>query len=180
MRIDPENTAALVIDVQERLFPAMAGKEHFLDRSRLLIRGLHVLGVPVMVTQQYTQGLGETIPEIAGLFEGFHYAEKRAFSCCDEPAVNAWLEGLSAVQVVLCGIEAHVCVLQTAVDLKARGRNPVVVMDAVTSRSLPSLELAKERFRHEGILMTSVEALLFELLRSSAAPEFRQISALVK
>jgi isochorismate hydrolase len=90
------------------------------------------------------------------------------------------LTSLHARQVILLGIEAHVCLLQTAIDLKAAGMTPVVVADAFTSRSLSSVELAKERLHHEGIMMTSTESILFELTRSSAAPEFKEISRLVK
>ena len=180
MRIDKKGTAGLVIDIQERLFPVMAGKEEFLRNTLTLIRGLQVLGIPLVVTQQYTRGIGETLPEIREIFPDFTYLEKRAFSCCDEPAVMERLTALQTRVVLLFGIESHVCVLQTALDLKEAGLLPVIVADAITSRSLTSLELAKERFRHEGIMMTSVESILFELTRTTAAPEFREISRLVK
>lgn len=180
MRIEKEHTACLVIDIQERLFPAMAAQEEFLKNTLILVKGLQVLGIPLTVTQQYTRGLGETLPEIRDAIPGFTFLEKRDFSCCDEPSVMERLTSLHARQVILLGIEAHVCLLQTAIDLKAAGMTPVVVADAVTSRSLSSVELAKERLRHEGIMITSSESILFELLRSSAAPEFKEISRLVK
>ncbi len=180
MRIEKEHTASLVIDIQERLFPAMAEKDEFLRNSLILIKGLRVLGIPLVVTQQYTRGLGETLPEIRNAIPGFTFLEKRDFSCCDEPSVMAKLASLQSRQVILFGIESHVCVLQTALDLKDRGMTPIVVADAITSRSPSSIDLAKERFRHEGIMMTSVESLLFELTRSSAAPEFKEISRLLK
>ncbi len=180
MRIVKEHTVALVVDIQERLFPAMAEREEFLDNTVRLIRGLQLLGIPLVVTQQYTRGLGDTIPEVREAISGFTYLEKRDFSCYDEPSVMERLSSLGARQVIICGIEAHVCVLQTAVDLKDAGLTPVVVADAVTSRKPASVGLARERFRHEGIMMTSVEALLFELTRSSTAPEFKGISQLVK
>lgn len=180
MRITKENTIGLIIDIQERLVPAMFEKEDLIKSCSTLIEGLLALNVPLMVTQQYTRGLGETVEEIKKLVSDFNYIEKRDFSCCDEPAVMEKLESLSAKNIIICGIEAHVCVLQTAVDLKAAGYNPVVVMDCVSSRMPQSIEMAKERFRHEGILMTSYESVLFELTRSSAAPEFKAISKLVK
>ncbi len=180
MRLEKEHTACLVIDIQERLFPVMSGKEEFLQNTTLLIRGLQILGVPVMVTQQYTKGLGETMPEIRACFPDFQFTEKREFSCCDEPSVMQHLFASGVENVILCGIESHVCVLQTAIDLKAAGLHPIVVMDAVTSRFASSIDLARERFRHEGIMMTSAESVLFELLRSSASPAFKEISKLVK
>ena len=180
MRITKENTAALIIDIQERLVPAMFEKETLIKNCSTLIEGLAALNIQMVVTQQYTKGLGETAEEIKAVIPDFAFIEKRDFSCCDEPAVMEKLESLNTKNIIICGIESHVCVLQTAVVLKAAGYNPVVVMDCVSSRVQQSIELAKERFRHEGILMTSYESILFELTRSSEAPEFKAISKLVK
>jgi nicotinamidase-related amidase len=180
MRITKEKTTGLVIDIQERLFPVMWGKEKFLKNCQILIQGLNELGVPIIVTQQYSKGLGETVDGIKSVLPEFKSIEKREFSCCDEPSVNLNLAELQTKNVIICGIESHVCVLQTSIDLKEAGLNPIVVMDCVSSRTPESIELAKERFRFEGIMMTSVESILFELTRSSAAPEFRAISKLVK
>jgi len=180
MRITKENTTGLVIDIQDRLFPVMWEKERFLKNCQILIQGMNELGLPLVVTQQYTKGLGETVESIKSVLSDFQSIEKRDFSCCDEPAVNLKLAELQSKNVIICGIESHVCVLQTAIDLKEAGYHPVVVMDCVSSRSPESIELAKERFRFEGIMMTSVESILFELTRSSAAPEFKTISKLVK
>ncbi len=180
MRITKENTTGLVIDIQERLFPVMWEKEKLLKNCQTLIQGLNELGLPVLVTQQYTKGLGETVEGIKSVLSDFQFIEKREFSCCDEPAVNLKLAELQTKNVIICGIESHVCVLQTAIDLKEAGYHPVVVMDCVSSRVPESIEIAKERFRFEGIMMTSVESILFELTRSSAAPEFKAISKLVK
>ena len=180
MRITKENTVGLVVDVQERLVPAMAEQELFIKNSSTLIQGLQELEVPILVTQQYTKGLGETIEPIKALINDFDPIEKKDFSCCDEPVVAKKLEGLSTNNVIICGIESHVCVLQTAIDLKDTGCNPIVVMDCTSSRSLANIELAKERFRYEGIMMASYESILFELTRSASAPEFKAISKLVK
>ncbi len=180
MRILKEKTAGLVIDIQERLFPVMWEKETLLKNCEILIAGLKELAIPTVVTQQYTKGLGDTLPEIKSLIPDFTFIEKRDFSCCDEPSVIEKLKETGAENVVICGIESHVCVLQTAIDLKEAVYNPVVVMDCVSSRSKENFELARERFRFEGIMMTSYESLLFELTRTSTAPEFRAISKLVK
>ncbi len=180
MRITRQNTSALIIDIQERLFPVMWEKEKLLKNCQVFIRGMAQLGIPVNVTQQYTRGLGETIEGIKNVLPDFEYIEKREFSCCDEPAVIEKLNQQQAKNILICGIESHVCVLQTAIDLKENGFNPVVVMDGVSSRTPESIEIAKERFRYEGIMMTSVESVLFELTRTSAAPEFKDISKLVK
>lgn len=133
-----------------------------------------------MVSQQYTKGLGETLQEITLLAHGAGYFEKKEFSCFDVPEIREKLVSLNVKNVIICGIESHVCVLQTAVDLKNAGLNPVVVMDCVSSRAPENLVLAKERFRHEGIMMASYESVLFELARVAGTDEFRAISKLVK
>lgn len=180
MRITKENTTALIIDIQERLVPVMYEKEALLRNCRILVEGLQILGIPLTVTQQYTKGLGETVQEISSAIPDFTYIEKRDFSCCGEPEVMVQLNRLAAKNIIVCGIESHVCVLQTVIDLKEAGFNPIVVLDAVSSRNPFSIEVAKERFRFENILMTTVESLLFELTVSSSAPGFRAISKLVK
>lgn len=180
MRILKEKTIGVVIDIQERLVPAMEEGALFIENSKKLIQGMQILGLQVLVTQQYTKGLGETVAEVKELFPAFEYIEKKDFSCFDEPVFADKLAESGKTNVVICGIESHVCVLQTAVDLKAAGYNPVVVMDCVTSRSLDNVDLAAERFRSEGIIMTSYESVLFEMTRGAGAAEFKEISKLVK
>jgi hypothetical protein len=180
MRIERNNTIGLVIDIQERLFPVMSDKEQLLRNSKLLVGGLQVLGLNVLVTQQYTRGLGETLPELSSLIGNFSPIEKTAFSCYDEPSFVSVLEDTDVKNVIICGIESHVCVLQTAIDLKAAGYNPVVVMDCVSSRKDADKALALERFRYEGIMVTGYESVLFELTRGAKEPGFKEISGLVK
>ncbi len=180
MRITKENTVGLIIDIQERLFPVMSEKESLLNNCKVLAEGLETLGVQQVVSQQYTKGLGETLPEIKNLISDFSYIEKKEFSCWDNTEIAEKLKTLNAQNIIISGIESHVCVLQTAVDLKAAGLNPIVVMDCVSSRSQANLALAKERFRQEEIMMTSYESILFELTRSAGDAAFRTISKLVK
>lgn len=180
MRITKENTVGLVIDIQERLIAAMNEKETLLKNCAILTQGLKELDIPMLVSQQYTKGLGETVPEIQSAFDAFSYFEKKDFSCFGVTEIANRLKDLKAKNIILCGIESHVCVLQTAVDLKAAGLNPIVVTDCVSSRTEANVELAKERFRYEGIMMTSYESILFELTGSASDPSFRAISKLVK
>jgi nicotinamidase-related amidase len=180
MRILRENSIGLVIDIQERLVPVMEESELLIKNCSKLIHGLQILGLNLLVTQQYTKGLGETIDEIKSVINNFQFIEKQDFSCQDESVFAKKLAGSGALNVIICGIEAHVCVLQTAIDLKAAGNVPIVVMDCVSSRSFDHVDLAAERFRYEGILMTSAESILFELTRSAGAAEFKAISKLVK
>jgi len=180
MRILKENTIGLVIDIQERLVPVMEDNDQLVENCSKLIQGLHILGVPLLVTQQYTKGLGDTITEIKTMIPDFDFIEKKSFSCLDEPAFAEKLALSGAKNVIICGIESHVCVLQTAIDLEDAGYTPVVIMDCISSRSFDNLDLAAERFRYEGIMMTSLESILFELTRSAGASEFKDISKLVK
>jgi nicotinamidase-related amidase len=180
MRILRENSVGLVIDIQERLVPVMEDNEQLVENCSKLIQGLQVLGLPLLVTQQYTKGLGETIDEIKSVIPDFQFIEKKDFSCFDEPVFAEKLALTGAKNVIICGIESHVCVLQTAIDLKEAGYTPVVVMDCVSSRSFDNIDLAAERFRYEGIMMSSLESVLFELTRSAGAPGFKEISKLVK
>ncbi len=180
MRIEREKCAGLIIDVQEKLVPAMHKKDKMLDRLKRLVLGLQELSVPLLFTQQYTKGLGATIPDVSTLIGGFSYMEKYAFSCCDEPTFVEALKQQEVQHVIIAGIESHVCVLQTAIDLKTAGYSPVVVADCITSRSKSDVKIALQRFAHEGIMVASMESVLFELTRTSKAPEFKSISKLVK
>ena len=180
MRILRENCTGLVIDIQEKLLPVMADKENLVSNCRKLIEGLQLLEVPIVVTQQYTKGLGPTIGEITSLFNPFSYHEKSSFSCMDESSFATYLQRSEKINVVICGIESHGCVLQTALDLKEQGYQPVVVADCVGSRNSEEKQIVLQRFALEGIRVSTAESLLFELTRSSQAPEFRAISKLVK
>ena len=143
MRILKQNTIGLVIDIQERLVPVMEENEQFVANCIKLIQGMQILGLPILVTQQYTKGLGETIGEIKAVINDFQYIEKKDFSCFDEIVFVEKLKLSGAKHVITCGIESHVCVLQTAIDLKEAGYNPVVVMDCVSSRSFDNIDLKR-------------------------------------
>lgn len=179
MRILAEQTKCLVIDYQEKIMPAMAKKEELLNNSVRLLTGLRILGVPMVITGQYTKGLGLNLPEIFEAAGTEEYFDKMSFSSYEVPQVKAAL-GEQTKFVLLCGIEAHVCVLQTAIDLKEAGYQPVLVCDCISSRRESDLALAICRAEQEGILLTSSEAILFELTRRAGTDVFKQISKLVK
>jgi len=180
MRIKKENTIGVVIDIQSRLYPFIQDYEEITRNNRILLQGLRVLGVPIVVTQQYTKGLGETIPEIAEVLGEYKHIEKMSFSCCDEPRFNEDLALASKMYVVVTGIEAHVCVMQTVNDLIGQGYIPVVVEDCIGSRKPNDKNMAVERMRQAGAIITTYESILFELLKYSGTPEFKEISKLVK
>jgi hypothetical protein len=180
MRIKKENTIGVVIDIQSRLYPYIQDHELITRNNRILIRGLQILGIPLVVTQQYTKGLGETIPEIAEVLGEYRHIEKMSFSCCDEPRFNEDLALSSKMYVIVTGIEAHVCVMQTVNDLIGQGYIPVVVEDCIGSRKPNDKKMAVERMRQAGAIITTYESILFELLKYSGTPEFKEISKLVK
>ena len=180
MRIFREQTAGLVIDIQERLFPHISGHEELAINSGILIKGLQALRIPILVTEQYTKGLGPTIQPIQQLFDNAPPVEKLAFSCCDEPAFMQHLNDLKKKFIVITGIEAHVCVLQTTIDLLERNFIPVVIEDCISSRRLNDKAIAVRRMRSMGAIISTYESVLFELLRYSGTEEFKAISKLVK
>ncbi len=180
MRFIKEKTAAVIIDFQERIFPAIHEHEMLTRNVPILIEGLKVLGIPILVTEQYVKGLGPTVAVIAGKLEGIPRVEKSSFSCCDEPKFMMELASSGRDQVIIAGIESHVCVLQTVIDLLHAGYHPVVAEDCISSRKPNDKKIALERMRREGAYITTYEAILFELLRHSGGETFKAISRLVK
>lgn len=176
MRIEREQTAALVIDYQEKLVPAMGGKEKLMENSEILLAGLRLLQVPVHITQQYTKGLGMTIPEITDAAETEEYIEKISFSAYD--SVKELIKGKKFV--IVCGIEAHICVLQTVMDLAAAGYVPVLVTDCIASRKEKDMQMAVRRAEQEGVILTTYEAVLFELLKKAGTDTSKRIQRLIK
>jgi nicotinamidase-related amidase len=180
MRLEANHAVAICVDIQERLFPFINDNEALAQRCRILIKGLQAIGVPIIVTQQYTKGLGPTIAPIAEALGAFDPIEKISFSCCGNDAVEAVVLGSARHNVILFGIETHVCVLQTALDLISQGQRAYVVEDCVSSRSPNDKRIAIERMRQSGAIITTSESILFELLRVAGTEEFKAVSALVK
>lgn len=180
MRIDRADCTGLIVDIQERLFPHMHQQESMLRKCLMLIEGLKILGVPLTYTEQYPKGLGLTIESVRKALSPLQVIEKSAFSCCDEPSFQQVMENSERKTWIIAGIEAHVCVLQTVIDLAERGHRPVVVADATSSRNPEDQRVAEDRFRQEGAMVTTCESILFELARVSGTGEFKSISKLVK
>jgi nicotinamidase-related amidase len=175
-----ENTVLVLIDFQERLFPVMHAKEKLLQNVVKLIKGAKVLEIPVIVTEQYPKGLGPTIPEIKELLPDMKPIEKVCFGCCDNEAFNKSLEALKRKQVLIAGIEAHICVYQTAMALARKGYEVQVVSDCISSREPENKTVALTRMGAAGISPTSTEMALFELLKAAGGDKFKQISNIVK
>jgi nicotinamidase-related amidase len=180
MLINAATSALMLIDVQSRLLPAIDDGAARLERCRVLLEGARRLAVPIIAAEQYPEGLGHTVAALAGLVPPGQIYPKRHFAAGAEPAIAAALQGLGRPQIVLCGMEAHVCVLQTALDLPRLGLRPIVVADAVASRRPASLALAVERMRASGVEIVSAEMVLFEWLGQAATPDFRALLPLIK
>lgn len=179
-RLDPDRSAVLLVDVQERLVPVMRDRERLIRRAARLVQGSHILGIPLLVTEQYPRGLGETVDEIARHFVDPHcIEEKTRFSACIEP-VQTQLELIGAQSVVVAGIEAHVCILGTCLDLLEAGYKVFPAWDAISSRRAEDKHAARERLMLAGAVPTTVESALLEWLADASDSRFRQVQNLIK
>jgi nicotinamidase-related amidase len=176
--ISRTDSALLVIDVQEKLMPAIPGAGKILWNLRRLIDAAQVLGVPVVASEQYPQGLGPTVPELAARIE--KRSAKRCFSCRELPEMLAGFRERNIFKLLVAGIETHVCVQQTVLDLIADGWRTYVAVDAVGARFDLDHVTALRRMEAAGAVLTTAESALFEWCETAAAPEFKQISQLVR
>lgn len=184
MLLSSEQSCLLVVDVQERLLPAMSAPDTVVQSIKLLLKAAATLEVPVLASEQYPRGLGPTVPELAEHLGQYPPMEKIEFSCAANPDIADRINSLGRRQLVICGIEAHVCVLQTAIgfaaDQTAPDRQAFVVADAVSSRDPRNQEIALERMRRSGVEVVSSEMVVFEWLGRAGTPAFKELSALLK
>ena len=178
--LEIENAVLLIVDIQGKLALLMHRKELLFKNVQKLIKGIRVLGIPILWVEQNPQGLGPTIPEISNLLPDIQPIGKMSFSSCRNDRFLQALQALNRKQVLIAGIEAHVCVYQTAVDLVGIGYEVQVAADAVSSRSLKNKETGLQRMRDSGVSLTSVETALFELLKVADGEPFREIIRIVK
>jgi nicotinamidase-related amidase len=180
IRIHQEDAVLVLIDFQERLMPAMENNEELAASVIKLIKGSNIMGIPKLVTQQYTKGLGPTIPGIHEALGQYDPIEKTSFSAMGEPAFAKALEKAGKKTAIVAGVETHVCVQQTALELLERGYNVFLPADCVSSRRHIDKKYALKRMAQAGAFLTTCEAVLFELCGESHRPGFKEISALVK
>ena len=179
--LDINSTALVVVDIQEAFRSAVPVFPMIASRASVAVRGFLTLGVPVIVTEQYPKGLGRTAEEIQLVLpDDFEVIEKTAFSSCGASAFAAKLEQLGTKQVVLCGLEAHVCVNQTAHDLLERGYQVHVLTDCVCSRFEHDQAAGLAKMKESGAISSSIEMVFFELMRDSKHDKFKEIQALIK
>jgi len=173
----------VVIDVQERLSAAMPKKHagRVIERSALLMQSAELLGIPVIATEQYPRGLGKTEAALSQLWnESLKPVEKTSFSCCGDASFNQLVQSSHKRQVILTGMETHVCVLQTAIELQRDGLEVFVVEDAVCSRDKHHHRNALQRLAQTGVIISNSESVLFEWLRDARHDDFKGVSGLLK
>jgi len=175
-----QNSVLLVVDVQERLFPLVHQKENLLKNLTNIIKSAQILGVPILWTEQAPQKIGKTISFISGLLNDLKPIEKVTFSCCGDVNFVSSLGVLERRQILLTGIEAHVCVYQTAQDLIRLGYDVYAVADAISSRTAENKQIGLERIRESGGSITSTETAVCELLKVAEGEKFKEIIKLIK
>ena len=180
-QLDVDLAMVLVIDVQEKLLPLIEGKERVIAGARKLLQGVAVFELPVLVTEQYSKGLGGTVaPVREALPKHAKVIEKPTFSAWADDGVRAAMLAMDRTQVIIAGIETHVCVQQTALDLRSRDFEVFVCADAVGSRALVDHETALNRMRQAGVLVTTAESVLFELCQRCDTRQFKAMLEVIK
>lgn len=180
--LEAEHCALVVVDIQEKLLPPIFEKERLVKNSQLLIRLAGILKIPTLMSTQYAKGLGKTVPEIASLLPETEPIDKQMFSCFGSDVFCSVLKRLPGTRntVLLCGMESHICVTQTALGALREGYIVHVASDAVSSRTEWNWHIGLERMRAAGAVISSTEMIIYELLRSSGAPGFKELLPYLK
>ena len=174
------NSAILLVDYQEKFIPVLPFNKQTVKNIRLLLNGVHIYKVPVFVSEQVPEKLGPTISDIKDLLSDAKYFSKKTMSCCGNEQLLEELKQQQIKQIGICGIEAHVCVLQSSLDLIANGFQVHLVLDAITSRIPYNIEVAVDKIKSAGGLISSVETILFEIAYESGNEEFKKLQQLFK
>ena len=177
-RLKVEDTALLVVDIQEKLLPKIMQASEVLRNASFIVNAAKVLGVPVIATEQYPKGLGPTVEPIRGLLTTVW--EKKTFSAVGEGGALDFLKSDARIKVVVVGIEAHICVMQTVLDLLNQGFHVFVCVDAVSSRYAIDVKIALKRMQQAGAILVTSETCVYEWLETAANPAFKEISAMVQ
>jgi nicotinamidase-related amidase len=175
--LEAERCALLVVDIQEKLLPPIFQKEQLVRNSKLLIRAADALKIPAIVSTQYSRGLGQTVPELASLLPDTEAIDKDQFSCFGSEVFCTLLKRLPGNRntLLLCGLESHICVMQTALAALRQGYLVHVASDAVSSRTEWNWKIGLERMRSAGAVISSTEMMIYELMRSSSSPAFKAL-----
>lgn len=179
--LEPSQTVLLIVDMQDKVFANVDRGIEILNTISRVIHGFQILQIPIVLSEQYPQGLGQTLKHIQGLLrDNYQPMKKTAFSCIDDPHFIDFVKKIPYRQWIVVGIEAHICVLQTVKGLLKEGKEVAVLNDAITSRSIYDFSTAIAEMRDAGARITSAETVLFELVKNSEHPQFKAISNLIK
>lgn len=178
--LKPHETALLIIDIQERILPVISNHMRVVENTLKLIKGFKAIGLPIYYTEQYPKGLGPTVSSLTEELGDLKPFEKMSFSCSGAGELFNKFKKKTLTQIVVCGIEAHVCVQQTVLDLIENGIQVNLAADAVSSRKEIDYKTSLFRMRHHGTEVTTTESILFELLQVCGTPQFKEISKIVK
>ncbi len=178
--LNKDNTALVIIDIQSKLWNVMYEKEALLENAQKLVKGMQVLGVPIVLTEQNPKGLGPTAPELMQSMPDVKPLSKMEFSCCRNKEFQGALTNIMRRQILICGIESHICVYQTALALLGSGYEVQVVADVVSSRAVRNRDIALSRLQSEGAKLTVSEMALYELLGTAESPQFKEMLKVIK
>lgn len=180
--LEADQCALVVVDIQQKLLPPIFNKDELVRNSQLLVRLAKILSIPIMLTTQYSKGLGATVPEIASLLDGAQAIDKLEFGCFGSNVFRSALKALPGDRntVLLCGMETHICVMQTALGALNEGYLVHVASDAVGSRAEWNWKIGLDRMRDAGAVISSTEMMMYELLRCSGTPAFKELLPYLK
>jgi nicotinamidase-related amidase len=177
-KLKRENTALIIIDIQEKFLPVIKNINEIIENTIKLIKSFQILKIPIIVTEQYPNGLGKTIDKIRNALRDYKPIEKISFNCFDNEDFFNILKNKK--NLVICGIESHVCVTQTSIDGISKGFTVHLIKDAVSSRKESDFAVAIERAKQEGALISSTEMIIFQLLGKAGTEEFKEIIRIIK
>jgi isochorismate hydrolase len=178
--LSPDNSLLIVVDIQEAFEPHIAEVERVIERSRIMAQAAQLLEVPIIVTEQYPKGLGHAVAGLRDVLGNCQIFEKTAFSCCQDDPINAAILASKRQQIILVGIEGHVCISQTAHDILAQNLQCHLAADAIGSRRQSDCDTALARLANQNAIITTTEAAIMEMVLNSRHPRFREISKLIK
>lgn len=180
--LDANQCTLIVVDIQEKLLPPIFNKDELVNNSQLLVRAANILEMPVIVTTQYTKGLGAVVPDVASLVSDVRPIDKLEFGCFGSNQFRSVLKSLPGNRntILLCGMEAHICVMQTALGALNEGYLVHVASDAIGARVRWNWEIGLDRMRAAGAVISTTEMMIYELMRSSGTPQFKQLLPYLK
>jgi nicotinamidase-related amidase len=178
--LNKENSLLLVIDIQENFRKVIHEFNRVVDNSKKLIKAFEIFNIPIIVTEQYPKGLGETVSEIKGGLKEYSYVEKLSFDCFNDDKFLEVIKEKEAINLIICGIESHICVFQSVMSALKEGYNVYLVADAVSSRKKGDYDIALKRMMQEGAKLVSIEMIIFQMMKDSKDENFKEISGIVK